>query len=91
MELLIILYLVSFLRTIIVIAAIYFAIRLFTRYILPVILEKKLKDIQKEMEKHRRQQSDSRNEGNVTIEYEKRKRADDNTNEGEYIDFEEIE
>ena len=49
MILFIILYLVNFIRTIIIIAAIYFAIKLFTRFILPLILENKIRQMQENM------------------------------------------
>jgi len=92
MKLFIILYLIGFLRTIIIIAVIYFAIRILTKYVIPILFDKKLKDMQQKMQEHQRQQQrNSRNEGDVTIEYDKRKRRNNDNEEGEYIDFEEIE
>jgi len=92
MKLFIILYLIGFLRTIIIIAVIYFAIRILTKYVIPILFDKKLKDMQQKMQEHQKQQHRSnRNEGDVTIEYDKRKRRNNDNEEGEYIDFEEIE
>jgi uncharacterized membrane protein (DUF106 family) len=92
MILFIILYLIGFLRTIIIIAVIYFAIRILTKYVIPILFDKKLKDMQQKMQEHQQQQQrNSRNEGDVTIEYDKRKRRNNDNEEGEYIDFEEIE
>ena len=92
MKLFIILYLIGFLRTIIIIAVIYFAIRILTKYVITILFDKKLKDMQQKMQEHQKQQHRSnRNEGDVTIEYDKRKRRNNDNEEGEYIDFEEIE
>ena len=41
MNLLVILYFVNFIRTILIIVIIYFGIRLFTRYVLPLIVDKR--------------------------------------------------
>jgi len=92
MNILIILYIVGFLRTLFIIAVIYFVIKLFTRYILPYIVENKVKEIQKKMnEQQKRQDRAGRQEGDVTIEYDKKQNNIRNNDDGEYIDFEEIE
>lgn len=92
MNLFIILYLVGFIRTLVVIAIIYFVIRLFTRYVLPVILEKKMKDIQHKMNEHQKQQQPTKKrEGDVTIEYDRKRNSNRGKNEGEYVDFEEVD
>lgn len=93
MNLIIILYLVNFIRTIIVIVAIYFAFKLFTRYILPLILENKIRQMQQNMnQRSGRQQSTGKRDGEVTIEYGSQKnRTTNKHDEGEYIDFEEVE
>jgi membrane-anchored glycerophosphoryl diester phosphodiesterase (GDPDase) len=57
MELIIILYLVNFIRTIIIIVAIYFALKLFTRYVLPLILENKIRQMQQNMNERSRNQT----------------------------------
>ena len=92
MELFIHLYLLNFIRTIIIIAVIYFGMRLFTRYILPIILDKKIKDMHNKMQDKQKQQNrTNRNEGDVTIEYEKNRNKNQSRNNGEYVDFEEVE
>lgn len=92
MELFIHLYLVNFIRTLIIIAVIYYAIRLFTRYVLPHILNKKINEMQQKMqEQQKRQQRGNRPEGDVTLEFDKRRNKGDRDDEGEYVDFEEIE
>jgi uncharacterized membrane protein (DUF106 family) len=92
MNILVILYIVGFLRTLLVIALIYFAIRLFTRYILPYIVENKVKEMQQKLNEQKKQQERAgRREGDVTIEYDKKQNNSRNKNDGEYVDFEEIE
>jgi uncharacterized membrane protein (DUF106 family) len=92
MNLFITLYIVNFLRTLIIIAIIYFAIRLFTRYVLPLILENKIKEMQQKMQEQQKQQRRTgKQEGEVTIEYNKNRNDARNRNEGEYVDFEEVE
>ena len=91
MNLLIILYLVNFIKTLIIIAVIYFGIRLFSRYILPILINKGVKNMQKKMRDQQRQNQHSRRqEGEVTIENKTKKKKYDRE-EGEYVDFEEID
>lgn len=92
MELFIIVYLVNFIRTLIIIAIIYFAIRIFSRYILPMIVDKGVKNIQQKMyEQQKQNQRSSRREGEVIIEKNKDDNTKFNQGEGEYVDFEEVE
>jgi hypothetical protein len=93
MELIIILYLVNFIRTIIIIVAIYFALKLFTRYVLPLILENKIRQMQQNMnERSRNQRDGGKKEGEVTIDYNSpNKNKSRSQNEGEYVDFEEVD
>ena len=72
MKLLIILYLVNFLRTILIIVVIYYGIRLFSKYVLPLLVDKGLKNMQQKMQNQQRQnQRSSRPDGEVTIENNK--------------------
>lgn len=92
MNLLVILYLVGFLRTVFVIAIIYFAIRVFSRYILPMLVEKGVKNMQQKMNEQQRQnQKSNKHEGEVTIEYNGKNKKNGTQNEGDYIDFEEVD
>jgi low affinity Fe/Cu permease len=91
MVLFIILNPIGVFKTLLLIAIVYFVIKLFTRYLLPNIVENKLKDIQKKMNEQQRQQERSgKREGEVTIEYGRKHNSQDKA-KGEYIDFEEIE
>ena len=91
MKLFIILYLVGFLRTLIIIAIIYYGIKLFSKYVLPMLIVKGVKNMQQKMQNQQGQnQKPSRPDGEVTIE--KNKNDNQNArNRGEYVDFEEIE
>ena len=92
MDLLVILYLVSFLRTVFIIAVIYLIIRVFTRYILPMLVEKGVKEMQQKMyEQQKQRQQSNKREGEVTIEYDDKDKKNRNQNEGEYVDFEEVD
>jgi len=90
MNLFILLYLVSFIRTLVIILVIYFGIRLFTRYILPKLVDKGMKNMQEKMyEQQRQHQQSNRHEGDVTVQNKKTKN-NQGKDEGEYVDFEEI-
>ena len=92
MNLFITLYIVNFLRTLIIIVIIYYAIKLFTRYVLPLILENKIKDMQQKMQEQQKQQRRTgKQDGEVTIEYDQKRNNSRNRDDGEYVDFEEVE
>ena len=92
MNLLILLFLVNFLRTLLIIAIVYYGIRLFTRFVLPLLVDKGLKNMQQKMqEQQRQQQGAARPKDEVTIEYDKNSNKSNTPGKGEYVDFEEIE
>lgn len=91
MNLLVILYLVGFVRTLLVIAIVYFGIKLVTKYILPMLVDKGVKNMQQKMQEQQRQQRPKRPDGEVTIESERKRNQDRNNDKGEYVDFEEVD
>lgn len=92
MDLLIILVLINFIKTLFIIVVIYYAIRLFSRYILPSLVDKGIKNMQQKMyDQQRQQQRSTRREGEVIIENNKKDTKNDTRNKGEYVDFEEVE
>ena len=92
MNLLIILYFVGFIRTLLVIAIIYFGIRIVSRYVLPLLVDKGLKNMQQKMQDQKRQnQRSSRNDGEVTIEKNKKNTNNNSQSKGDYVDFEEVD
>jgi hypothetical protein len=59
---------------------------------LPLILENKIKEMQQKMQEQQKQQRRTgKQEGEVTIEYDKNRNNARTRNEGEYVDFEEVE
>ncbi len=85
------LYIFNFLRTLVIIAIIYFGIRLISRYLLPLLVDKGIKNMQKKMQDQQRgPQKPRRPEGEVTIEKNPAQRNHEGS-KGEYVDFEEVE
>jgi len=69
MDLLVILFLTNFLRTLFIIAIIYYGIKFVTRYVLPLLVDKGLKNMQQKMQNQQQQnQRSTRPPGDVTIE-----------------------
>jgi hypothetical protein len=86
----ILLYAVNFIRTLIILVIIYFAIRLIRRYVLPLLIDQGIKNMQQKMQEQQRRQQPRRPQGDVTIEYEQ-KNNKTNQNQGDYVDFEEVD
>jgi hypothetical protein len=92
MNLFITLFLINFLRTLFIIAIIYYGIRLFTRYILPSLVDKGVKNMQQKMQDQQRQnQRNTRRDGEVTIENKQNSGKNSSFSKGDYVDFEEVE
>lgn len=90
MNLFITLFLVGFIRTLAIIAIIYFGIRIISKYILPMLVDKGIKNMQQKMQNPQQNQKPSRPDGEVTIE--NNKKGNNNTqNRGDYVDFEEVD
>ena len=90
MTLFITLYLVGFLRTLVIIAVIYFGFRFIVRYIFPKIIDKGMKNMQQKMREQQQQQQPKRPEGEVTIETPRTNKRNTPDN-SEYVDFEEVD
>ena len=92
MNLLVILYVVGFLRTILIIAIIYYGIRLFSRFVLPLLVDKGLKNMQQKMQNQQHQkQRNMRPDGEVTVENKTDSNRKSTQNQGDYVDFEEVD
>lgn len=91
MTLFITLYIVNFLRTLFIIALIYFGIRIFTRYILPMLVDKGIKNMQQKMNDQQQYRKPRRPDGEVTIERDRMNPRNTQQNKGEYVDFEEVD
>jgi len=87
----IILVITGFLKTLFVILIIWYGIKLVTKYVLPMMLHKTVKNMQSRVQdQFRQQQQSGRPEGEVTVE-NKRRNTGNTSQEGEYVDFEEVE
>jgi predicted membrane protein len=91
MNLAIILMITNFLRTLFVILIIWYGIKLVTKFVLPMMLHKTVKNMQSRVENQfRKQPQNGRPEGEVTVE-NKQGSNGNKFQEGEYVDFEEVE
>lgn len=92
MVLLILLYIPKFIITIVVIILLYYGFKLLSRFILPLLIDKGMKSMQQKMREQQHQQQPKRPEGEVTIEGQPGQNDKNNQkNNGEYIDFEEVD
>ena len=86
------LYIFNFLRTLAIIAIIYFGIRFITRYLFPMLIDKGVKNMQQKMQDQQRgYQKPRRPEGEVTIEGNRQQNQNSKGDKGEYVDFEEVD
>ncbi|KOH44127.1 hypothetical protein [Sunxiuqinia dokdonensis] len=81
----VILFLVGFFRTVLVIVIIYYAIKILTKYVLPMFIN------QPKQHRDFRDPRNSKPEGEVTIERDRHKNGRVSKDEGEYVDFEEVD
>ncbi len=91
MNLFVLLTIVSFFRTLFIILVIWYGVKLVTKYLFPLFMQKTMKNMQTRMEEQIREQQRSRRyEGDVTVEKDRNVRNNKHT-EGEYVDFEEVD
>jgi len=91
MNIVIILVITNFLKTLFFILVIWYGIKLFTKYIVPKMLHRTVKNMQSRVEDQFRQhQRPGRPEGDVTIEKNPNQSRNNNP-KGEYVDFEEVD
>lgn len=81
----VILFLAGFFRTLLVIIVIYYLIRFITKYVIPLFISRP------DHSNNFRNQKQSRKEGDVTIEGDKPGNGKISKDEGEYVDYEEID
>lgn len=78
------------LRTILIIVFVYYVIRFFNRYILPLVVKGYINK-NKEQFQNSSQDRSRRREGDVTINYNRKDNNKSFDGKGEYVDFEEID
>jgi len=92
MDLLVLLFLTNFIKTLVIIAVIYYGFRFVARYVFPLLLDKGIKNMQNKVyEQQRQKQRSTRAPGEVTVEESNRQGRSASQNKGEYVDFEEVE
>lgn len=78
--------LIGFIRTVLILLIIFYAVRLITRFVVPLLLRKTINDMQARMQQQmREQQRQGKREGEVTIE-KKPNQNNRNAQSGEYVD-----
>jgi len=89
-QLFVILVLTNFLKTIGIIVIVYYGLKFLGRLLFPIVVKKAVNNMQEKQTQYQRQQQ-NKQEGEVTIEKNRRDQSRRNNTEGEYVDFEEIE
>lgn len=84
----VILYLANFLRTIGLIVVIYFIFKFVGRLLFPVVVKKAVNNMQSRNSARQREQ---KSEGEVTVENTQQHKTQKHFDQGEYVDFEEID
>ena len=87
-QLFVILSPVGFFRTVGIIVVIYFALKFIGRLLFPIVVKKAVDNMQARQSSSR---TDRKPEGEVTIEKKTGQQQRHSKNEGEYVDFEEVE
>ena len=78
----------AFLRTILIIIIVVYALKLIGRYVIPLLIKRQINKFQQE---NNRQNYQQKPEGEVTVEKDKTKDKKFNSDEGEYVDYEEVD
>ena len=86
----VILVLANLFETIIIILLIYYGLKFVGRLLFPIVVKKAVDNMQARQTQYQRQQQ-HKQEGEVTIEKDRKQQTRTNATEGEYVDFEEID
>jgi UPF0716 family protein affecting phage T7 exclusion len=89
-QLFVILMLANFLRTVGIIVVLYFVLKFVGRLLFPIVVKKAVNNMQERQSQYQRQQQ-NKQEGEVTVEKNRRDQNRARNTEGEYVDFEEID
>ena len=83
------LVLTNFLRTVGIIVVVYFVLKFLGRLLFPVVMKKAVNNMQARQSQYQRQ-NQRKQEGEVTVENHRRQQ-NPTSNQGEYVDFEEVD
>ncbi|MBA4409866.1 MAG: DUF4834 family protein [Bacteroidota bacterium] len=89
-QLFVILVLTNFLKTVGIIVLIYFVLKFVGRLLFPIVVKKAVNNMQARQSQYQRQQQ-NKQEGEVTVEKNRRDQNRARNTEGEYVDFEEVD
>lgn len=82
-------------RTVIIIIVVWYALRIIIRYVAPWLMKKGINRMQRKAEEQMRSQFGHQNrpqeEGKITVEKTKGSSGNSGGDDGEYIDFEEVD
>ncbi|RPE00050.1 DUF4834 family protein [Aureibaculum marinum] len=84
----------NFIRTLLIILAIYYALKIIGRYIFPIFMKKMMQNVEKKFnEQQGRTTSQNQNvkEGETIIDKAPNTHSKSNNDVGEYVDYEEVE
>jgi hypothetical protein len=81
----------NFLTTVGTIVLIYYGLKFLARLLFPIVVKKAVNNMQERQAQYQRQYQQQKSEGQVTVENNQQQQSRKNNNEGEYVDFEEIE
>lgn len=84
----------GFLRTIAIFVIIYYAFKLFSRYIAPIFLKKVINNVEKKYKEQQQQQSEQQNPqgkvGETVIAKKPAEPKESRKDVGEYVDYEDV-
>jgi UPF0716 family protein affecting phage T7 exclusion len=89
-QLFVILVLTNFLKTVGILVVIYFVLKFVGRLLFPIVVKKAVNNMQARQSQYQRQQQ-NKQEGEVTVEKNRRDQNRTRNTEGEYVDFEEVD
>lgn len=83
----------GFLRTILIIMLVYYALKFIGRYLFPLFFQKIVKNFEKKVREQQSYQKpvDQTKEGEITIEKQPLQSKESNKDVGEYVDYEEVD
>ncbi len=91
MILFVLLFVPKFIITIAIIVLVYYGFKFFSRHILPMLIDKGMKNMQQKMQNQQSNNKPSRPEGEVTIEKKQSNKAKSSQKGDDYVDFEEVD
>lgn len=87
----ILLYAFNFLRTLAIILLFYYSFKLLMRYLAPKVVDKAAEKLFREANKRHQAGKSAKKDGEVTIEFEGKNPKAVKRDEGEYVEFEEVD